>query len=211
MVRQPEPLLAGIRQGRTADANGAMTIRARRPRCGSQPEHGTLARRVRVAPGREGAHPLRDHLELSARRDLLVRSRPAWRSRICRGAADLAQLLCDAMVRFTGERRRGVPAVGRARGCDLGLSRFPVRVLAPSRDHRRGIRHAWRCCAVRPSSVSKAGSFGAGRASISARDRARAVAPMSGTISRRSPGCFRRSNGRCAKPSSRTTSCRTAA
>ena len=51
MVRQPQPLLAGIRPRRAACASGTTTSRAPTAHMCQQPEHGTLARRVRVAPG----------------------------------------------------------------------------------------------------------------------------------------------------------------
>ena len=64
------------------------------------PEHGTLARRVRVAPGERAQRSFRDHLELPARRDLLVQSSAARRRGIRGRTADVAELLCDAMGGF---------------------------------------------------------------------------------------------------------------
>ena len=194
----------------TADANGATSIRARPRRCGSSRSTARSRGAFASRPGETRARPLRDHLELSARRNLLVQPRPARRSGICRRAADLAQLLCDAMGRFARQRRRSLRSVGTSSKLRPALFAIPVRLLAPARDHRRRVRARSGCCAARPSSASKAASFGAGRASISARVPARAVAPMSGTTSRRSPGFFRRSNGRCARRNSPTTNCRTA-
>ena len=108
-----------------------------------QPEHGTLARRVRVPPGEKARirfaitwnYPLGEIYWFD-------RAQPGDPG-ICRGAADLAQLLCNAMGRFARQRRRSLRKVGRARSCDLSLSRFPVRLLSPTRDHRRCVQHAW--------------------------------------------------------------------
>ena len=62
--------------------------------------------------GETRARSFRDHLELSARRDLLVQSSAARRRGIRGRTADLAELLCDAMGGFAGERRRGASPMG---------------------------------------------------------------------------------------------------
>ena len=155
-----------------------------------QPEHGTLARRVRVEPG-----------ETRRVRFAITWNYPLgaiyWFNRAQPGEPEYAgepptwtKLLRNAMGRFARERGGGLRAMGRARSSRP--SPFATRSSAPRRRPRSSTPSPARSasCAARPSSGSKAESSGAGRASISARDPARGAAPTSGTTSRRSHGSF---------------------
>ena len=143
MVRQPEPLLARIRPAGSA---ARAALRGPRPTANmfQQPEHGTLARRVRVAPGARARVRFAITWNYPTRRDLLVQPQWARRAGIFRRAADMAELLRDAMGRFARERGRGVPPLGRAGRRDRSLPRLAVRLIDALRDYRRGVRHARR-------------------------------------------------------------------
>ena len=210
MVRQPEPLLARIRAARSACANDAMRSRAPTANMFQQPEHGTLAR----------AHPRRAGRERSVRFAITWNyplgaiywfnrdqpgdpeysgEPPTWRNYYATQWADSLASGADAFRRWDELEA----ATSAFRNSLFGSS-------TAARDHRRRVRHARRAAQRHRHSPRRAASSGAGRASISARAPAKAAAPMSGTTSRRSPGCSRRSSERCARPSSPTTSCRTA-
>ncbi len=140
MVRQPQPLLARVYPAGTF-AGAALQARAARNMF-QQPEHGTLASRIRVEPGQTRRVRLRSPGDYPVGSLYWFQPGAAERSGICRRRADLAQLLRDPMGRFRRDGAGRVPAVGRTGARHFRFSRFDVRLLLSRRNHRRGDEHA---------------------------------------------------------------------
>ena len=109
-----------------------------------QPEHGTLARRVRVAPGARAR--VRFAITWNYPTGAIY-----WFNRSGPGEPEYSgepptwrNYYATQWAEFARERGRGVPPLGRAGRRDRSLPRLAVRLIDALRDYRRGVRHAWR-------------------------------------------------------------------